>query len=417
MNLGSLFLKELRFRRISFLLAVFASALVAGSISHSRLSLRSHDLETERMLEELNQRSNERMAGLRDDARVFAKSLGFNILILPAGQDAVAFHVENRSTHFFEENTVGELADSDPVFLNHLLPVLRHRIHWDSYGGEVVLLGIKGQIYIKNPGWQAPIQKEISPGRVDLGHGIARKIGLKPGDTIQLMGDTFRIDRILSQQGTIEDSSILMNLGDLQQLLKLEGKIGGIFALSCNCEAGNTRLIAESIHPILPGAQVIESGRPARARAAAREAVGQRTKEQMEDLVANREQLRRDREGLARKTVVAVAATALLLLGTLSFLNVHERRGEIAILRAIGVKRVPILKLFLSKPILAALIGGWIGVGIGYLLNDPAGLRFTHELVLAATSVLSTILVGIASGLFPALQASGIDPAPVLNQE
>ena len=79
------------------------------------------------------------MAEQREEARVFTKSLGFNILLLPAAQDPGEFHVRDASRHFFTSEEVRTLGDARLTTLNHLLPVLRQRIREDD--GDLVRAG------------------------------------------------------------------------------------------------------------------------------------------------------------------------------------------------------------------------------------------------------------------------------------
>ncbi len=417
LRLTDLFLQELRFRRLTFLVAVAASGLVAATIVGTSHSVSDHDRETEQLLEAMRTRSADRMAALRDDARVFSKSLGFNVLLLPGGQDASAFYSENRSTAYFDEAGVDALGKQNLNFLNHLLPLLRHRVHWDAFGGDVVLVGIQGQIFIKEPGFQTPIQDEIASGTAHVGVAVQRKLGIQKGQQISLLGQELTVTRILPEKGNIDDFSLLMNLGDLQRLAGLEGRIGGILALSCNCAPGETDILAEEVHRSLPGAQVIEFSVIASAREAARRAVGSRTREQMEDLKSSRELLRAERVSFSRLLVLSSGTVGLLLLASLGFLNARERRTEIAMLRALGLRRSAILGLFLAKAAVAGVGGGILGAFVMLAIQALDGESATVSPGLLTAAIGSTLAVGLLAAVFPAIRAAATDPATILNQE
>ena len=119
---------------------------------------------------------------------------------------------------------------------------------------------------------------------------------------------------------------------------------------------------------------------------------------------------------------------ATIWVGLLSLANVRQRRQEIGILRAIGLRWQQILVVFLSKAVLLGLLGAVLGYGLGFALAawaeaNPAGpdslpvplsALFTPG-VLVAVLLLTPVLSILASWL-PALQAASQDPAPVLQE-
>jgi putative ABC transport system permease protein len=127
-----------------------------------------------------------------------------------------------------------------------------------------------------------------------------------------------------------------------------------------------------------------------------------------------------------------IAAIALLVGGigvmNIMLVSVTERTREIGLRKAVGAKRRDILAQFLIEAVVLSLVGGAIGIAIGF------GLSFLGTWVLAnvfgaegatATvapwSVLLAVgmaaVVGVVFGFFPALRASRLSPIQALRTE
>ncbi len=112
-------------------------------------------------------------------------------------------------------------------------------------------------------------------------------------------------------------------------------------------------------------------------------------------------------------TIMAVAAT----LGAVNSLYavVDSRRRELATLRALGFRAVPVVASILTESILLALPGALLGVGLAWVLFNgltasPFGFSF-HLAVTAstvATGVTWALVMGVLGGFLPALRAARV---------
>ncbi len=121
----------------------------------------------------------------------------------------------------------------------------------------------------------------------------------------------------------------------------------------------------------------------------------------------------------------AVGGIALVLGGVgvmnIMLVSVQERHREIGIRLAIGARRRDIQMLFLSEAVILAVLGGLLGIllgfGASYAFARVSNWQFLISPTAAPIGAGVSIVVGIFFGCYPAVMASRLDPIEALRSE
>ena len=248
---------------------------------------------------------------------------------------------------------------------------------------------------------------------VVLGADLARKLGKRAGDSMELRQVEFEVIGVLEPTLTAPDTVAYVPLQAAQALLAADAPILATAGL------GADQLISQvTVYP--------EAGVDTEVLADDIEAsvaqVGTLTGTDFDREVTSATEI--------FNAIVIGIGLISLVVGGLSVINtmamsVAERTREIGIKRAIGATRGRIMREIVIEAASIGLLGGLLGLGLGAIVvtvaneigRDSGNLLFQLTAPTAVVALAFATVLGAVAGLLPAWNAARLDPVQALRYE
>jgi putative ABC transport system permease protein len=129
---------------------------------------------------------------------------------------------------------------------------------------------------------------------------------------------------------------------------------------------------------------------------------------------------------------IAIAVASIGMFNTLT-VSLLERTREIGIMKALGVRRRDVRRIFLMEAILIGLLGGVLGIALAFALQSltilifqflallaPDGrvpTLFMNDPFLLAGSLIFSLVIAMLTGIYPANRAAKLNPIDAIRHE
>jgi putative ABC transport system permease protein len=239
-------------------------------------------------------------------------------------------------------------------------------------------------------------------GETVVGHDLASRLKLAPGDTLELAGTAgamrLRVSGIVSSGGE-EDGLLFMALPQLQQALGLHGQVS-LVRLMVTAQGDSLRKSAAALQPLLPAARVNEVRQTARTS---------------EGLLAKVKLL------MIMVTTVVLISSGSSVAGTMST-TVLERGKEIGLMKAMGGTRREVMLIFCGEAALLGILGGLAG----YLFGSVIAQFITRTVFSAPADLIPwfagvslgvSLLLALLGSIGPMISVFRLDPVKSLRGE
>lgn len=339
--------------------------------------------------------------------------MGYQVLITAKGcpYEAATLMLKGGGGLSYMDQDVYSKVVSDPR-IDKITPQLIHTIYDEERqggrGGFVMYMGIE-KSYLELKPWSKFMSggwfSDENAEEVIMGYEAAELEQRAIGDQILIpvINKALTVAGIFERTGTQDDGVIFLPLKTAQGLFDLSNKLSGIGVKLK--EIGNLPDFEKDLYDV-PSIQVVSMAQ---------------VKGTVLSLVSTTRTL---------ITSIAIVAVFIAIIGVIDtiLMSVFERTQEIGVMKAIGANKLDVFKLIWMETILICAVGGIGGILMAILGGNvvehfvrqvlpyaPSGKLMLITPGLLTTSLVGAVVLGVVSGIYPALRASLMRPIEAIR--
>ena len=354
---------------------------------------------------------------------LLAMSVGFTKTLTATGRNDAAFILRGGSQSELnsgigrDETTIIKLApgikkgaDGQPnaaAESNVIAELVRQGDKKDS-GANITVRGVEPKSFDLRPNLKIVDGRKFQAGLRELivGKGVTRQFqGANVGDTVRMRGSDWKVVGVF-ETGDAHDSELWADSEVVASTFQ---------------RRGYSSVLAE-----LDGPDAIKTLSDA-LKADPRLSVDVQTEQ--EYYSGQTKQFRQTIAGMAGFVTFIMALGAIFAALNTMYAAVATRSREIATLRAIGFRGLPVVLSVLIEALVLSLIGGALGALIAYVLFNnftvsTLGQNFTQVVFsfkvtpsLVVSGLIIAVVIGMIGGLFPAIRAARLPVTTALREQ
>jgi len=265
---------------------------------------------------------------------------------------------------------------------------------------EVMLAGVNFRVSrILKPWWEMG-EATPSNGTLVVGSTAAEVLGARVGEPLMVGDRALTVSKLLARTGSQDDQIVFTDTGTAQAILRKPGVVS-LVEVAAHCMDCPIEDIIEEIAAALPNAEVMA----------------------IKSVVQGRMNAMGHFESFLYGVSMIVVLVGCLVVFVTMMGSVRERTTEIGIFRAIGFRRGHVMQIVLLEAAVISLLAGVLGYGAGLgssfvalpLFADGQGAPLHVDPLLGVGAFVFSLILGLASSVYPALVASRLDPNEALR--